>query len=121
MNRIVKNTLFYFSDDAKSDRQPESKKGSTSRPRYTQKFKDDETEDDDEDVETSFTSPPPPPPQPPGSAANRSSAHVFRHANNPFHTRFSPHEVCGLSDTLASFTLSGYREQSSILTEDESE
>ncbi len=44
-----------------------------------------------------------------------------RQSTNPFQPSFSPHEVCGLSDTFASFTLNGYRQQHQGFVTDDDE
>ncbi len=46
-------------------------------------------------------------------------AEPANHPTNPFRAAFSPHEVCGLSDTFASFSLNGYRQQQGYVTEDD--
>ncbi len=112
---IVKECIvLYISDGSKADRQTGTQKHTSTYKRQQQHIElteDEETGDDGDDLvdETSFNSYPPPPPQPPGVRVN----------NNPFHMPFSAHEVCGISDTLASFTLSGYRQQTGFLTGDE--
>ena len=40
-------------------------------------------------------------------------------STNPFRAPFSPHEVCGISDTLASFSLNGHRQQQGFTTDEE--
>ncbi len=42
-----------------------------------------------------------------------------RQSTNPFRPPFSPHEVCGLSDTLASFSLNGHRQQQGFTTDED--